>query len=351
MPGVQGGVERHCEHLYPLMARQGELRVRVYRRRPYLSDEARHATIHGIEWVDLPSTRVKGFEALFHTFLAVCHIAFHRPQAVHVHNMGPGLFIPLLRLLRLPVVMTYHSVNYEHKKWGPVSRVLLRLSEWLSLRWATKIIFVNRFRMEAMSERVRRKAVFIPNGVKEANLVDGDEYLRSLGLERGDYLLAVGRLTEEKGFDTLIKALDSINGIETLVIAGASDHGSNYADALRRLTADSGKRVVFTGFVTGDDLAALYTNARLFVLPSRSEGFPLVLLEAMSYRLPVAVSDIEACRMVDLPDDCYFTPGDSKALATVVNNCLAASPRRIAYNLTPYAWPAIADRTLAQFPH
>ena len=121
-PGIQGGVESHSYHLYTHMQ---DVSVRLYRRRAYLT-ELSAQSFPNIEYIDLPSTRIKGFEAVWHTLLSVLHIMFHRPDAVHIHNIGPGMFAPLLRLMGLRVVLTYHSPNYEHDKWNGPARWLLR---------------------------------------------------------------------------------------------------------------------------------------------------------------------------------------------------------------------------------
>ncbi len=75
------------------------------------------------------------------------------------------------------------------------------------------------------------------------------------------------------------------------------------------------EKIVFTGYVYGEKLNQLYTHAGLYVLSSYNEGFPLVLLEAMSYGLDVLVSDIPASHLVDLPADDYFSKGDYEELA------------------------------------
>lgn len=347
-PGVQGGVERHCEALYPrLRPLLGDDDVlRVYRRRPFLTDACRDARYDGIEFVDLPSGRVKGVEALLHTLLAVVHLAFHRPAAVLVHNMGPGVFAPLVRLLGIPVVMTYHSVNYEHKKWNRVARALLRVCERVSLGAASRVIFVNRFRMEQMPERVLRKAVYIPNGVEPAVRVDEAPVFTRCGIMPDRYVLAVGRLTAEKGFEYLVEAATRCEAVDRLVIAGGSDHDDAYLHRLQAL--DTAGKTVFTGMVDGDDLHALYSRARLFALPSLSEGFPLALLEAMSYGLPVVASDIPACRLADLPDDAYVAPADADALRQALERFLAAPRASRSYDLTQYDWARIARQTAEQ---
>lgn len=338
-PGIQGGVEVHCQNIYPLM---DGVKVRVYRRKPYLSD-ASHITMDHIEWVDLPSTRIKGFEAVFHTLLCVIHIAMHRPDVVHVHNIGPGMFAPLLRLMGLKVVMTYHSANYEHDKWGAVARTLLRWCESVSLRWCNRVIFVNKFQMEKYPERVRRKSTYIPNGIHTCERVTSTQFLQRHNLMAGEYVLAVGRLTPEKGFEYLVSAVQDIDAVKQLAIAGASDHDDSYYRKLKEI--DTNGKVVFTGFTSGHDLQELYSNARLFVLSSVNEGFPLVLLEAMGYGLPIIASDIPATHLVDLPLQCYFTAANTKALSKALTQQLSEPYSLINYDITEFDWQDIANRT------
>ena len=74
------------------------------------------------------------------------------------------------------------------------------------------------------------------------------------------------------------------------MLAGDTDFEDEYSRALKREARENG--VILTGFVKGKKLHSLLTNARCYVLPSSHEGLPIALLEAMSYRLPVIVSDI-----------------------------------------------------------
>lgn len=336
-PGIQGGVEAHSYHLYTRMT---DVRVRLYRRRAYLTEQSAQ-TFPNIEYVDLPSTRVKGFEAVWHTFLSVMHIMIHRPDVVHIHNIGPGMFAPLLRLVGLPVVLTYHSPNYEHAKWNASARWLLRQCEKLSLRFSNRVIFVNRHQMEKCG--ALDKSVFIPNGIDAATRSQRTDFLKRFGIRQGGYLLAVGRLTPEKGFEYLVQAANRLPQVTQVVIAGASDHDSAYQEQLERL--DTGHKVVFTGFTTGEDLRQLYSHARAFVLPSVNEGFPMVLLEAMAYGLPIVCSDIPGARQVELPEQDYFAVGDVNALAAAFTRLLNVPVEQKSYDLTPYNWDHIAART------
>ncbi len=339
-PGIQGGVEVHSYFLYTHMR---DARIRVYRRRAYLTEQSAQS-FPDIEYIDLPSTRVKGFEAVWHTLLSVLHIALHRPDVVHIHNIGPGMFAPLLRLMGLPVVLTYHSPNYEHDKWNAAARWLLRRCERLSLRYSNRVIFVNKYQMEKCG--ALDKSVFIPNGIDPVTRSESTTFLDKHGITPGGYLLAVGRLTPEKGLEYLVEAANRLPQVQQVVIAGASDHDSAYREQLERL--DTGRKVIFTGFTSGEDLRQLYSHARCFVLPSVNEGFPMVLLEAMAYGLPILCSDIPGTRQVELPKEDYFTVRDVDSLCAAITRLLDGPAEPHNYDLEKYDWNTIAATTRQQ---
>lgn len=82
-PKIQGGVEKHCESLYPLF--NAKYQITVYRRKPYVNSDK---TYPNIKFIDLPSTKIKGFEAVFHSFLATLSACFGKSDVVHIHNIG-----------------------------------------------------------------------------------------------------------------------------------------------------------------------------------------------------------------------------------------------------------------------
>lgn len=339
-PCVQGGVEVHCENLYPHFS--ADTNVTVYRRTPYLSDKS-HCVYNNIDFVDLPSTRVKGFEAVFHTFLSCCHIIAHRPDVVHIHNIGPGMFTPFLKLFGLRVCMTYHSPNYEHKKWGAFAQRLLRFSEWLSLNFADEVIFVNKFQMDKVKSLCKGKSHYFPNGINKVSRSTEVDFLKKHNIEKCEYVLAVGRITPEKGFDKLIEAVSLCDEVKCLVIAGASDHDKDYYEQLKSL--DKFNKVVFTGFTTGEDLRQLYSHSRMFVLSSFNEGFPLVLLEAMGYGLPLVVTDIPATHLITLRQEDYVPLGDVDAMAKAIREKWKQEEPKIEYELSEFDWNTIAKET------
>ncbi len=318
--------------------------VTVFRRKPYIINGDKEYS--HIRFIDLPSTRILGFEALFHSFLCTLICIVRRPDIVHIHNIGPGLFIPLLKLSGLKIVMTYHSPNYEHKKWSGLSRFFLKLAEFISIRFSDRVIFVSSYQMEKLGNKA--KFVHINNGVTVLPPITTDNYIRSLGLQKYGYVLSVGRFVEEKGFDLLMNAFGKmrLNNIH-LLIAGDADHETEYSKKIKELAKTHD--IILPGYVKGEKLQEIFSHARLFVLPSYNEGLPISILEAMSYNLPLLVSDIPANKQIALEDHQFFISGSEESLIEKLENQLKYEFKPVMYDLTPYNWDLIADHTKSEY--
>jgi len=121
----------------------------------------------------------------------------------------------------------------------------------------------------------------------------------------------------------------------------------------RSLRANAGDGVTFTGFVHGELLDELYTNAALVVLPSTLEGLSIALLEGMSYGKCCLVSDIPPNQ--EAGGECvpFFPSGDARALAHAMADLLGDSDARARYGaaartrvLDTYSWGRAAEATL-----
>ena len=289
-PGVQGGIETHVENLTPQLVSIGHC-VTACARSPYVASQGSRRW-KGVQLLRLWTVRNAYFEALLHSVICAVVAGVRRPQVVHVHGIGPALVTPLLRMFGLRVVVTHHGEDYNREKWGWAARTVLRLGEALGMRFAHKRIAISRSIEQVIAAKYGGSCEVIPNGVAFPDLPMQKDRVLELGLKPGRYILTVGRLVPEKRQLDLLRAFrDAGLGGWKLAIVGHIDHKNKYADLLASEAALT-ESVVMTGFQSGEPLRQLYAHAGLFVLPSSHEGLPIALLEALSFGLPVLVSDI-----------------------------------------------------------
>ena len=352
-PDVQGGVETHVEHLAPKLADMGH-RVTACVRSPYV-DPQRSGEWKGVRLLRLWTVRNAYFEALLHSVICALVAGLRRPQIVHIHGIGPALVTPLLRMLGLKVVVTHHGEDYNREKWGWAARTVLRLGEVLGMRFANKRIAISRSIEKLIATKYGKSCDVIPNGVVLAELPSGEDKVAELGLEPGRYIVTVGRLVPEKRQLDLLHAFrDACLSDWKLAIVGRIDHKNKYADLLASEAAVT-DNVVMTGFQNGESLRQLYSHAGLFVLPSSHEGLPIALLEALSYGLPVLVSDIPSNLEVVSNADHVFRMGDIAELSAkmaAATELKLGAPEREAIRrdcARRYDWTEIAERTSAAY--
>ena len=308
-PGIQGGVEKHCEELYPRLVKLG-CKVLVFTRTPYISPEKRLSEWKGVKFFHLWCPKKKSLEAITHTFLAVLLAKKWNPDIIHIHAIGPSLSVPFARGLGLKVVMTHHGPDYERAKWGKLAKKVLKIGEQWGVAYSNKSIAISKGIRDHIKNRYKRDALFIPNGVYIPDIVPPGEELKRWRLEPKGYVFTACRFVPEKGLHDLVEAYRRLkNPPFKLVIAGDADHETPYSRKLKKLAAET-PGVVLTGFISGRRLGELFSNAGLFVLPSYYEGLPIALLEALSYGLPVLVSDIPQHRELPLEKYRYFRKGD-----------------------------------------
>lgn len=343
IPHIMGGVETHCEELFPRLAAMG-FDVTVMRRNWYAHDDL--TEWNGVKLIDIKTPRRKSFEAIIHTMKAILKARSIGAEVVHIHAIGPALLTPLARLLGMRVVFTHHGPDYDRDKWGTAAKIMLKAGERMGARYANEVIVISDVIREILERKYNRcDTHLIYNGVPDADFCDYPEYFEELGIEKDRYILSMCRFVPEKKLEHLVEAYTKLKetgndkGIR-LVLAGDADFEDDYSRRLKQMAAASG--VVLTGFVKGRKLHSLLTGARCFVLPSSHEGLPIALLEAMRYGLPAILSDIPANLEVGLPKDSYYHLGDVDALSKKLQQNIMSEPTRKDYDMSKYDWDHIA---------
>ncbi|WP_137167939.1 glycosyltransferase family 4 protein [Salinimonas lutimaris] len=320
IPDVMGGIESHCQQLYPRMVKSG-MDITVICRSPYVDKNRKE--FEGVELRSVWTVKHKFAETFLHTFLAIFYARFVvKPDVLHIHGIGPALFTPLAKLLGMQVMVTHHGADYDRQKWNEFAKKILKFGESMAVKFADRAIVVGRTltgRLQASNKKQADNIKFVPNGALTGVNPDlgADKLPADLNLTPAEYVLTVARLVPEKGIHDLVEAYRQSNSDLKLVIVGSADHEDEYS---RSLTKQASDNIIFAGRRSGDELNALYKFARVFCLPSYHEGLPIVALEAIAAGTEVLISDITPNMDIGLPEDSYFRVGDTDQLADKITH-------------------------------
>lgn len=285
--GIPGhhGVEVVVDSLVPHLAAKGH-DITVYGYNSYTEPMDDY---HGATVKTVPGSSSKNLEMISHMWRASLDARRERYDLVHIHSTDPCLLAWLPRP-RYGVIATSHGQAYIRRKWGLAARMFSRLAERFFIHYPKVITSVSRPLCEYYEKKYRRTVIYIPNGITFREKPD-TTWLGKWSLEPGKYLFnTAGRIERTKGIHTLFDAYRRIDTNLPLVVAGggsATDFG--YYDELKR---NKPAGVTFAGFLTGDELFALYAHAGVFVFPSEYEAMSIALLEGLSFGVPTVYSDI-----------------------------------------------------------
>ncbi len=346
IPATYGGIERHVEELATRLVERGH-EVTVYCRPYYTKMRGEY---RGVKLAHVPSVRTKHLDTATHCGFAIPHILARDYDIVHFHALGPSLFASLPRFRGMKAVATVHGLDWQREKWGTVATWILRRCEYTAVHYPNRTIAVSKALREYFQRSRDVTVTYIPNGTVLPHVRDAQK-IREMGIEPGSYILFVGRLVPEKGAHYLLDAYKKLDTDAELIIAGGTSFSSEYVDSLHAMGGD---KVRFTGYVYGDLLDELYSNARIFVLPSDIEGLPIALLEAMSFGNCCLTSDI--AENLEVIGDCGMTfrqsdpddlAGKLGKLLAEPDRCLAMGDRARRHVLETYDWDGVTLHTEA----
>ena len=356
IPSREGGVEIVVEELSSRMVAAGHHVTCLNRAGKHVSGKEFEASTvkehKGVCIKTVPALDKKGLAAMTASVTGAIVAAFGNYDVVHFHAEGPCAMLWLPKLFGKRCIATIHGLDHQRAKWGKLARTYIMLGEKCAARFADEIIVLSKGVQQYFLDTYGRKTVFIPNGVSRPENREAKEITEKYGLKKNQYILFLGRLVPEKGITYLIDAFRRVKTDKKLVIAGGSSDTASFAQTLKDQSAGD-ERIVFTGFVQGQMLEELYSNAYVYVLPSDLEGMPLSLLEAMSYGNCCVTSDIEECASVVEDHGLIFSKGNVESLRSVLQ-ALCDEPKTVEwyknqaaeYITTRYNWDDVTEKTL-----
>lgn len=356
IPSREGGIEIVVDTLSTMLAQRGHSVVAYNRKGDHIAGRSFDSDVkneyNGVKLKTVFTFKSSKLNAIVYSILASFRAAFCRFDVVHFHAEGPASMCWLPKLFGKRVVVTIHGLDWQRSKWGGFATRFLKFGEKMAAKHADEVIVLSKNVQDYFKKTYNRDTVFIPNGVNKPEIKDDTVIESRWGIVKDSYILFLGRLVPEKRVHSLIKAYNNIQTDKKLVIAGSASHTSEYVQELKYISKDN-ENIIFTGFVQGEILEELYSNAYIYCLPSDLEGMPLSLLEAMSYGNCCLTSDIPECTEVCEDKAVYFEKGNERELEdklkmllnspVLVDGCRLNSSSFIC---SKYNWDKIIERTL-----
>lgn len=321
IPSREGGIEVVVQEMSVRMADSGHDVTCLNRGGNHAAfestSEVENGEYRGVKLETVPTIDKSGLAAASSSFFAAWKAALGPYDIVHIHAEGPAAFCWIPKMFGKKIIVTVHGLDWKRDKWHGFAKKYIHYGERIAASYADKIIVLSQDMKKYFKDQYNRETEYIPNGTECPEKVSPDVIAENYGLNKDDYILYLGRLVPEKKADVLIQAFRKTQTDKKLVIAGPDSAADEYIVHLHEL-AEGDPRIVFTGFVKGRLYEELMSNAYLYVLPSKLEGMPLSLLEAMSYGNCCITTNIPECSEVIGDHGVLVEPEDVEELQHVM---------------------------------
>ena len=317
-PRGVGGSELAADSFAQNLAKRGhEIHVITQREKGQIPFEEREGfSIHRLRRL-----RVRFVGAFLYSIAAYLEVRKIRPDIIHEQGtLGFALFIN--RLSRIPYIVYERGNPYRRPKF------YRRFVMAPNLKYSSVVLALTNYMAGGLREICNREVLVLPNGVDLARFdaLSRDKARIRLGIgENEKVALFVGNINPVKGVEYLIEGMGSLAGKfpqARLFIVGRDMQNGKIQHLVRERNLQA--KVVFTGFVPPAQIPQYMIAADVFVLPSVTEGFPNVLLEAMAAGLPLVSTDV--CGLPEIVEDgengLLVPPEDPQGLAEAISRLL-----------------------------
>jgi glycosyltransferase involved in cell wall biosynthesis len=323
---------------------------------------------------DFPRNRITGFKLLgpskFWYSPAIKKAGSQAQESfdiVHQHGMWTGVSAATLKFSRekkVPAVVAPH---------GSLNEWALNLSRWkkkIALTMYERENLVSASCLHATSENeisdfrkfgLKNPIAYIENGIQEKYLTitgDPDRFRQQYAIQNNKrVLLFLSRISPKKGLEMLLEAISSIGGDFKnwqLIIAGIDefDHKKDVELLIKKLDLEGSIKI--TGPLFGDIKHDAFAAAELFILPSHSEGFPMVVLDSLAAGVPVITTKASSWNDLNEFNCGWWTDINSEAIRTALKEAINKSAEELHQMgeqgkkliASKYTWSQLAQKTI-----
>ncbi len=315
------GSDKFALELYPRIVKRGH-RVLAYCRLYSEDDSVTNKEYEGVELRYFKTVKKAGFDTLVHSFKATFDVIFrNRADIIHLHSGANSIWAVFLRLAGKRVVVSQFAMDWKRDKWPWYGKLFYRLSNYITAYLPNKVAFDNIFTREYFEKKFNRKYDFIPYGSEVPTLPASKDVLNRFNIREGEYFLFVGRFIPDKGLHLLVEAFRELKTDKKLVMIGGSPNPGEYESRIRNVNDG---RIIFPGYLYGDETNILMKNAFAYVQPSLIEGLSPVILTVMGLATPLICSDIPENTFITGNNAVHFKSGDASSLRAAMEKSLAS---------------------------
>lgn len=283
------GADTIATEVYPRLVKKG-FYVTAYNR-IYNGITPKAQDYKGVRLIHLRTVKKKGFDSLFHSLKATYHIIrYNTADIVIIGNGGNSFCSIFLRLFGKKTIVANDGVDWRRDKWPWYGKLFLYISSYITAVIPNAAFFDNIYAKEYFENKFNKKFYLIPSGVELSSYKTDDTILKKLNLNKEDYFIFVGRFIPDKGLQYLIPAFQKVTTTKKLILVGGSPNPSDFENSLKQ-TED--KRIIFPGYIYGNDTINLIKNSYAYIQPSDVEGLSPVILTAMGLQTPLICSNIK----------------------------------------------------------
>jgi glycosyltransferase involved in cell wall biosynthesis len=250
----------------------------------------------------------KKLNTLFYYIRSMLHaIIIGNYDLVHLHHRDASFIIPVLRLKYKLILTTHGTQLNEISKWEKLSWFFNAQLRYFA-RFANRIIAVSKTDQRNLKIIYNLESRYIPNGVPLGVKILEPDY-------NGYIFFSAGRIMYSKGAHLLLEALNEIGYKGKVLIAGSMDHESLYSEYLIKFSKKLD--ITFLGLIKDKSiLLGFLKNSRIFVFPTFNESMSMMLLEAVSVKVPIIASDIMPNKDIFNPKEMVFF--ENKSLSDLI---------------------------------
>ncbi|MFZ4456082.1 MAG: glycosyltransferase family 4 protein [Bacteroidales bacterium] len=319
------GSDKFAVELYPRISKRNFSILAYCRIYPGdVASEVIKPEYEGVKLKYFTTVDKAGFDTLLHSFKATFDIIFRNTaDVVHIHSGANSIWALMLRIAGKKVIISQFAMDWKRDKWPWYGKLFYKVSNYLTATCPNSVIFDNIFTKEYFEKKFNRKYDFVPYGSEVKDPGQEIGILSKLGIVKGEYFLFVGRFIPDKGVHLLVEAFEKCKTNKKLVLVGGSPNPGPYEAKIRQSTDP---RIIFAGYVYGDDTNRLMKNAYTYIQPSLIEGLSPVILTVMGLGAPLLCSDIVENKYITEENATHFISGDASNLQKQIEYVLANQP-------------------------